>query len=701
MWRCGHLLLGWWLVGPVLMLGAEEQDPIKVLQQITNRHRRKKEMQQYQQKTEHEDSSHPFLLKVNNLKKSRMIENKGVKDHNARSRTDRFMRKMGKVPSKNVIKIKWRKLSKEEITRNEKKLPQRNVGNIRSSKRLVLNNQNKSNQVSNTSYNDNTFKGNDSDDNIDMSMIHEDFLKISAVKKINKLNPIKVTPKPIQLKPIIVISNNPKLSSQINPSLEVKIGGKKIIDNHPLKNSRSRGEKVTILRSHILEPSKNTKAIKNQRLKNRELQIEEQNYKKEGRSTFGFSFDDDLSSFDFDDRVDIPEFQDFAKLGSENFLNTKGESVNPIQSLPKKDSSIPSYSAALKTHTYTDKYKPPTKTSATQKPILLPKPTYRYAKINFRSPVQSKPASDYPEYQNHEIIKLTDTKPKVKIAHKPYQPALPAPVPPKYSHPHYLPHQPIVHINEASPQPNPVTPFSDLSLGFPQFQDEFKPVIFFDKPFPNPAEVQPDVAKENIRPSSPVLVSEKYPYQKVVPFTSFETVKLGNKDIYGNQKSFPSNQEEKPHSHYKNSKIDKPHTSSSDLTPDKAHKSFGIFGVKPENHYKNSKIDIPHSLPSGLSTGKIQESSGFFGDFSQPSFSSFELPSLDLSIESQRDIFGPGPWPGTRDWGESRVPGREGRGLGDHGDQSELGGEGGAQGSYNWWSAHPVLSWSSQQFHGA
>ena len=89
----------------------------------------------------------------------------------------------------------------------------------------------------------------------------------------------------------------------------------------------------------------------------------------------------------------------------------------------------------------------------------------------------------------------------------------------------------------------------------------------------------------------------------------------------------------------------------------------------------------------------------FFGDFSQPSFSSFELPSLDLSIKSQREIFGPGP--GFQFGADNQVPRREGRVLDHHGDHSELGGEGGVQGSYQWWSAHPVLSWSSQQFHGA
>merc|ERR1712083_233281 len=156
-------------------------------------------------------------------------------------------------------------------------------------------------------------------------------------------------------------------------------------------------------------------------------------------------------------------------------------------------------------------------------------------------------------------------------------------------------------------------------------------------------------------------------------------------DIYGNQKSFPSHQEAKPHNHHKNYKNVKPHSSPSDQTPDKVHKSFGFFGIKSEDPYKNSKIDIPHSLPSDL-----PESSGFFGDFSQPSFSNFELPSLDLSIESQRDIFGPGP--GTQNWADSKVQSREGRVLGYHGDHSELGGEGGVQGSYQWWSAHPVLS---------
>merc|ERR1712062_218468 len=168
MWRYGHLLLGWWLVGHVAMLGAEEQDPIKVLQQITNRHRMKNKMQKYQQYQRNQDSSYPFLLKVNNLKKSRMVENKEIKDRDVRMRTDRFMRKMGKVQSKNVIKIKWKKLSKEDLARNEKKLPQRNVGNLRGSKILVVENQNKFNKVSSTPHNDNTFKANDSDDNIDM-----------------------------------------------------------------------------------------------------------------------------------------------------------------------------------------------------------------------------------------------------------------------------------------------------------------------------------------------------------------------------------------------------------------------------------------------------------------------------------------------------------------------------------------------------
>merc|ERR1711872_669446 len=120
MWSYVHLLLGWWILGLVAMLGAEEQDPIKVLQQITNRHRIKNGKHENHQHPiiVNDDPINPFLLKVKKLKKSRIVENKETKNTNIHTtRTDRFMRKMGKVQSDNVIRIKWRKLSKDEVTR--------------------------------------------------------------------------------------------------------------------------------------------------------------------------------------------------------------------------------------------------------------------------------------------------------------------------------------------------------------------------------------------------------------------------------------------------------------------------------------------------------------------------------------------------------------------------------------------------------
>ena len=73
------------------------------------------------------------------------------------------------------------------------------------------------------------------------------------------------------------------------------------------------------------------------------------------------------------------------------------------------------------------------------------------------------------------------------------------------------------------------------------------------------------------------------------------------------------------------------------------------------------------------------------------------MPTLDLPGGSQREQFGLDSFPPSLSWPVEQQHRREGR-SGD--DDTELGGQSGVLGSYQWWSAHPVVTWSSHRYHG-
>ena len=97
---------------------------------------------------------------------------------------------------------------------------------------------------------------------------------------------------------------------------------------------------------------------------------------------------------------------------------------------------------------------------------------------------------------------------------------------------------------------------------------------------------------------------------------------------------------------------------------------------------------------------KVPQPSGFLEDFSRPTFNSFQLPQYKLNNESQE--FGLGSFPLTLPWQGEMETKREGKvfPLPGEEDDTELGGQAGVLGSYQWWSNHPVVNWSSHRFHG-
>ena len=90
---------------------------------------------------------------------------------------------------------------------------------------------------------------------------------------------------------------------------------------------------------------------------------------------------------------------------------------------------------------------------------------------------------------------------------------------------------------------------------------------------------------------------------------------------------------------------------------------------------------------------------GYLKDFTQPDFQSFQLPSFDIA---GKEHFGLGSFPLTMPWsGEEGRRDGKGFSLPSGQDTTELGGQGGVLGSYQWWSRHPVHTWSSASFHRA
>jgi len=414
---------------------------------------------------------------------------------------------------------------------------------------------------------------------------------------------------------------------------------------------------------------------------------------------------------EFDDHIKIPDFHEFVKLESfeePNNYHKKSELVTPKKSsslpsyslsfenpniyhkqpkpaplkksnhlssysssfeepniyqkqskpaLPKKTSSLPSYSAALKEHTYTERYKSPAgAVKSNGKPEIVldikkvaEKNDYEYEKPSFRPSLLSNPVlTDVYETQKIGAPKLQPVKsvilPELTVA-DPY---------------HENPKIPLV----------PVTSFKEITLSGPpeEPQNIFEPEIFFDDGFfkSDPKEELVSHKKQNQKPiyTDPVktynTASDTF---ERIPFTAFEPVRLGYhkpKIVVTNP---PIRQDNTYYERYKNSKID--------LPPPQVH----------------PKLTLDNDV------------SGFLEDFSRPSFSTFDLPTVDLRNPNHQRLFSSESFPSWS--GKPSI--REGRMIQPdvEKDVTDLGGETSAYGSYKWWSAHPIVPWSSGRYHGA
>ena len=691
------------LIGLMVMwVVSADQDPIKILQQITRNHR----MHQSERKSKHLEP------RINIGERYRMRRMDDVDDEQKLVAPQTSTKKLKKD---NIIRIKWKKLSKSSY---DKKIKGNKIVKSEKKNKGIINDPSKNQsivKVAGKKYHgtkpEKDFENNADFLHIDVDKNTLDMSNIHPKESTNKVDLHKTrTSLPKQKK--VDYSSKKYMKKKVEKSRDKK--RKQTFSNF----SQRRGRTGLDYKSEIkyLAPSEPHSPAEKEETPEKVLipkkVAKEENLKKEGRSAFGFDLEETLPSIaEFDDPIEIPDFHEFVKLESfeePNNHHKKPEPVPPKKSSslssyspsfenptiyqkqpkqaplkksnyhssyspsfeepniyqkqykptsPKKTSSLPSYSAALKEHTYTERYKSPAgAVISNSKPEIgldikkvAEKNNYKYKKPSFRPPLLSNPVlTDVYETQKIGAPKLQPLKsvilPELTVA-DPYN---------------ENPKIPLV----------PVTSFKDVSLSGPneEPQNIFEPEIFFDDGFFK-SDPKEEFVSHKKQKQTPIYTDPVKTYNTAsdtferIPFTAFEPVRLGHHEPHIVVTNPPIRQDNKYYDPYKNSKIDLP---------------------GPQVH---PKLTLENDV------------SGFLEDFSRPSFSTFDLPTVDLRNPSHQRLFSSGSFPS---WSGTRSV-REGRMLQPdvERDVTDLGGETSAYGSYKWWSAHPIVPWSSGRYHGA